>query len=210
MRTTMMLGTCGLSRTPHLIDRSRAAMERSMSSYDATASALRRPRVALSGHPACAALLETAMARCPGVLDAVAEMQRQILALIDKARRDGTVSPEDYDLHIAHATEVFTPAVMDLGSVLATLDAEDRTRRDESVRDARADVVSACGEIERIARTVRIISLNAAVEAARAGDAGAGFGVIATEIRDLSEKTRMSSGRIGESLERIVRHRLVG
>ena len=52
------------------------------------------------------------------------------------------------------------------------------------------------GDILAIAQQTRLISLNASVEAANAGTAGKGFAMVAREVRDLSNSTQETAGRI--------------
>lgn len=54
------------------------------------------------------------------------------------------------------------------------------------------------GDILAIAQQTRLISLNASVEAANAGNAGKGFAMVAREVRDLSNSTQETANRIHE------------
>ncbi len=59
-------------------------------------------------------------------------------------------------------------------------------------------------KISSIALHTRVLSLNATIEAARAGDAGLGFGVVASEVRDLSQETATATVGISEHLAALV------
>ena len=67
----------------------------------------------------------------------------------------------------------------------ATVTIGDIVERSKAARDTTLDKV---GEIRAITRRMKILALNALIEAARAGDVGRGFAVVSQEVRGISEE----------------------
>lgn len=65
-----------------------------------------------------------------------------------------------------------------------------------SMRESMNDIREIVGWISSISQRTRLLSFNARIEASRAGQAGLGFGVVADEIRLLSEQTEEATARI--------------
>ncbi|QCP49736.1 methyl-accepting chemotaxis protein [Trinickia violacea] len=72
-----------------------------------------------------------------------------------------------------------------------------------SLRAALAHVSKVSEEISLIARQTHLLALNAAIEAARAGDSGKSFAVVAAEVKNLSSKTAQATAQIETTLAQL-------
>lgn len=146
---------------------------------------------------------------------AVKETEHGVIGLIGSLNSIHTVS--DQQFHRIQATQesgaelsaaLKEKALVDneLGSILQMFiekqhqDVQTNLGRIKRLQEVKS-LTSLVGEISLVAKQTNILSINAAVEAARAGDAGRGFAVLAAEIRQLSNRTAEAAVNISHKIK---------
>jgi len=77
---------------------------------------------------------------------------------------------------------------------------DDTVRRTDALRGRSDEIGEAIAGIFRVADQTKLLALNAAIEASRAGEHGAGFAVVAREVRKLAEEAAVLTERVAALL----------
>lgn len=181
-------------------DRALELFDAALAEFTEIAGALQQGSVRHGVSPEIVTLLAAAEAVKPEARSAVEHFVGEAQRLRPSLEAGTAHSGRLRDLVYFVATDLLRALNSVTEGVNRTLQAQ-FALRNERAAHVRTTMLDAVRSINDVSIKVKLISLNASVEAARAGDKGRSFGVIASEIRVLSEDAARSAQGIMEQIK---------
>ncbi|HEX5363917.1 MAG TPA: methyl-accepting chemotaxis protein [Gallionella sp.] len=146
------------------------------------------------------AILSDAINTLVGTFTALADEVRaqQALTLFITEGGGGDTDGHDSKKKFEHFVQLTSDAMNEFvdSTVQNSKHAMELVEKMDAINAEVGSILRILNEVEGIAKQTNLLALNAAIEAARAGEAGRGFAVVADEVRNLSESTNKFSKQI--------------